>query len=511
MYFHPFPHSPSSTSIFLIAGFGGGAGAGGGYNVIGMKNPGEERIYTVAEANRLADNRLQGPPLWVEGEVGNLRPYPNYSFFSLSDPEASLSCIIFADAMREAACELREGMGVLARGRLGVYVRRGQYRLNVVEVLESGEGHLRRDFLLLMRKLSGEGLFAEEVKRPLPAYAETVGLITSLRGAAVRDVVTNCTRRFAASRLVVRGVRVQGEEAAGSVVEAIELFNRAFPVDVLILARGGGSAEDLQAFNREEVVRAIRASSIPVVTGVGHELDITLADLAADFRASTPTGAAEAVVPDASQVLSLLREREVSLAAALRRRLHHLERGLGGLEKRRCFTDPAALVGQAMQRLADGEERLLAAVLQAVQAGERGVATVALSLARYPHMYRELPHRIESAADKLAAAAGAFLRLRGMEPEGQWRELRSRALAMRAREEGRLRAAASRLEALSPLAVLARGYAIATRAGEARPLTDGAEVSEGEMVDVRLHRGALRCEVLGVEHGREGDGGGAGE
>lgn len=472
-----------------------------------MKCAEEERIYTVGEANRLADNMLQGLLVWVEGEVSNLRPYPNYTFFSLSDSEASMSCIIFRDAMREYACDLREGMGVLVRGRLGVYVRRGQFRLNVVEIQESGEGRLRREFLLLMRKLSGEGLFDEEIKKPLPAYPDTVGLITSLEGAAVRDVVTNCSRRFAASRLVVRGVRVQGEEAAGDIVAAIELFNRAFPVDVLILARGGGSLEDLRPFNCEEVARAIRDSSIAVVTGVGHEPDITLADLAADLRASTPTGAAEAVVPAAAQVLSLLREREVSMAAGLRRRMHHLERGLGSLEMKRYFTDPDAIVGQALQRLADGEERLISATLQSVQAREREIETVALSLARYPREYRELPRRIDAAAGKLAAAASTWFRLRGMEPERRWRELRSNVMAMRAREEGRLRTAASRLEALSPLAVLARGYAIATRAGEARPLMDGSEVVEGDMVDVRLHRGSLRCEVREVDRGGNLDAG----
>jgi exodeoxyribonuclease VII large subunit len=464
-----------------------------------MKGMEAERVYTVGEVNRLADNLLQGLVVWVEGEVSNLRPYPNYTFFSLSDEDAALSCIMFKDVMRGLGCELREGMGVLARGRLGIYARRGQFRLNVLEAQESGEGRLRREFLVLMRKLSEEGLFEEGIKKPLPAYPDRVGLITSLEGAAVRDVVTNLTRRFPGARLVIRGVRVQGEEAVGDITSALELFSCAFPVDVLILARGGGSLEDLQPFNTENVVRAIRASSIPVVTGVGHEPDITLCDLAADLRASTPTGAAEAAVPSTPEILSLLRQSEVSLAAGLRRRLHRLERELGSLEKRRPLSDPTTIVSQAMQRLAEGEAGLLAAVRVSRERMERRVDVVSLSLARYPREYRELPGRIEASARELLSAAAVWKRWRASEPGSHERGLRSAVAAMLCREEGRAQLAASRLQALSPLAVLARGYAIVTREGEAKPLTDSAEVERSGSIDVRLHRGRLRCEVKDVE------------
>ena len=482
-----------------------GHAGGCGYNGNIMEGMEQERIYTVGEVNRLADNLLQGLVVWVEGEVSNLRPYPNYTFFSLSDEDASLPCIAFRDAMRDMGFELREGMSVLARGRLGIYVRRGQFRLNVFEAQESGEGKLRREFMLLMRKLSKEGLFEEAIKKPLPDYPEVVGLITSLEGAAVRDVLTNLTRRFSCSRLVVRGVRVQGEDAIGDIVAAIELFDHAFPVDVLILARGGGSLEDLQPFNSEEVVRAIRSSSIPVATGVGHEPDVTLSDLAADFRASTPTGAAEAVVPCAPELLTLLREREVSLAAGLRRRLHRLERDLGSLVARRSFSDPAFILNQSVQSLADGEARLLSGMRVSLERMERGVGSAYLSLARYPREYRQLPERIEAAARKLCSAAASWLRWRVREPELREKELRSAVGAVLAREEGRVRLASSRLEALSPLAVLARGYAITTMEGETKPLTDSAAVEKGEAVEVRLHRGRLHCEVKDTE--TEGNGG----
>jgi exodeoxyribonuclease VII large subunit len=478
-------------------------GSAGGYNGSTMHRSDEERVYTVAEVNRLADGLLQDLVVWVEGEVSNLRPYPNFTFFSLTEEDAALPCVMFKDAMGRIEFELTEGMSLLSRGRLGIYVRRGQFRLNVFEAQEAGEGKLRREFLRLMRKLSKEGLFEESIKRPIPSYPELVGLVTSLEGAAVRDVVINLTRRFPGSRLVIRGVRVQGEEAAGEIIAALELFNRSFPVDVLILARGGGSLEDLQPFNTEEIVRAIRASAIPVITGVGHEPDITLSDLAADFRASTPTGAAEAAVPSCVEVLSLLRQREVSLAAELRKRLHGHERELGALEKRRLFSDPSLLVSQSMQYLAEGEKRLITATGASLQSKERGVGALSLSLARYPREYRELPARLEDAAAKLGTAVGAWMRWREREPGLRQGELRAAAQGLLARVEGRMKLAASRLEALSPLAVLARGYAIATRSGERRPLTDSIEVKEGEMLDVRLHRGKLYCEVRDRESADE--------
>jgi exodeoxyribonuclease VII large subunit len=464
----------------------------------------QERIYTVMEVNLLADGLLQGLVIWVEGEVSNLRAYPNYTFFSLSDQEAVLPCVMFREAMDGMVFHLQEGTRILARGRLGIYVRRGQFRLNVFEAQEAGEGRLRREFLRLMRALSKQGLFDEEIKKPLPAYPDRVGLITSLEGAAIRDVVTNLTRRFAGAKLVVRGVRVQGEEAVGDIVAALELFNLAYPVDVLILARGGGSLEDLHPFNTEEVVRAIRASSIPVVTGIGHEPDITLSDLAADYRASTPTGAAEAVVPSSREVLARLKEGEAILLAQTRRILHIHERGLALLEKRRPFTDPTMLVNQARQRLADAEMRLSAAALSCIKGYEERVNASWRNLSRYPREYRELPARIEKARRDLASSVTVWMRWREREPTLRFRELRPAVLALLSREENRVKLAGSRLEALSPLAVLSRGYSITTRAGEGKPLTDSGEVKIGERVDVKLYRGSLRCEVRESESRKSG-------
>lgn len=460
-----------------------------------MDGTDEERVYSVSEANRIADGLLQGLVLWVEGEVSNYRAYPNYAFFSLREEEAVLPCIVFGGVIQDSGCELREGAMVLARGRLGIYIRRGQYRMNVYQVQEAGEGRLRREFFRLLRKLAQEGLFDEALKKPLPAYPERVGLVTSLEGAAVRDVVRNLTCRFPCCRLVARGVRVQGDEATGDIIAAIELFNRACPVDVIILARGGGSLEDLHPFNTEEVVRAIRASSIPVITGVGHEPDLTLADLAADFRASTPTGAAEAAVPSSAEVLSLLREKEIALREGMRGTLHEQEKKLLSQEGRRPYRDREVVLGQAYQRLAEEEMNLVNRMRVFLDDWGSCVEDCARSLARFPREYRDLPRRITGEAAKLVASFRSWYRWKEGEPSLRGREMRSRMAAFLAGEEGRTRLLASRLQALSPLAVLSRGYAIASRAGERKPLLSSLEVEEGERLDVRLYRGSLRCEV----------------
>lgn len=464
-----------------------------------MKARDEDRIFTVGEVNRLADALLQELEFWVEGEVFNLRAYPRYLFFSLCEEEAVLPCVMFGDEAREANAFLREGMRALANGRLGIYVRRGQYRMTVHEIQEAGEGRLRREFFRLMRKLAAEGLFDERNKRPLPAFPDTIGLITSLEGAAVRDVVINLTRRYPCCRVLIRDARVQGEEAVGDIISAIQLFNLKCPVDVLILARGGGSLEDLQPFNTEEVVRAIRASSIPVVTGVGHEPDITLADLAADHRASTPTGAAEAVVPSSMEVVSILRERVTSLEAALRQGLHRWERSFALVTSRRGLRDADVLLGEARQRVAEGETALMSAMGEALRWRRLGVEDHARALARFPREYRDLPHRLGEGYTRLLAAFGSWWKWREREPDALAAELRSRMGALVSASANRMEISASRLDALSPLAVLSRGYAIATRRGETRPIRDSREVPEGEEVDVRLYRGRLFCEVRGRE------------
>jgi exodeoxyribonuclease VII large subunit len=496
LYFHFLVKFPfRNPSNVFASGAEGGIVAASRYNGTAMERDGAQRIYSVGEVNRLANNLLQGLVLRVEGEVSNLRSYPAYTFFSLADGDVVLPCAVFGENRQELPPGLCEGMSLLARGRLGIYARKGQYRMSVLEAQEWGEGRLRREFLQLMRKLSREGLFDQALKKQLPEYPEKIGLITSLEGAAVRDVAINMIRRFPAARLIIRGVRVQGEQALPDIVSAIECFNRAFPVDVLLLARGGGSLEDLHPFNSEAVVRAIRASKIPVVTGIGHEPDLTLADLAADFRASTPTGAAEAVVPSSLDAISILHAMGLSLRAHTTRWLNQLETDLRLKERTRIFSEPSVMLEQPAQQLADyGLE--LDRRLRALVAGFASrLHECAGCLARYPRQYRALPSRISEGSSKLRAALNAWWRWHDAQPALCKRELDAAARALLDREEAGMRIAASKLEALSPLAVLGRGYSIATRPGGGKPLTDSAEVREGEDIEVRLHRGRLGCQV----------------
>jgi exodeoxyribonuclease VII large subunit len=456
------------------------------------------RVYTVSQVNRLADGLLNRWVFWVEGEISNFRKYNDFAFFSLCERDSVLPCVMFREALDRAPSVLQDGMSVLARGRLGIYSRRGQYRMNVYEVREAGEGRLRREFMRLMRKLAAEGLFDDSLKKSLPSFPDSVGLVTSLEGAAVRDVITNLTRRFPGVRLVVRGVRVQGEGAAEEIVEALEIFNRAFPVDVIILARGGGSLEDLQPFNTEEVVRAVRSSSVPVVTGVGHEPDVTLCDLAADVRASTPTGAALAAVPSRKEMLAVIREKERALKVDIARRLTSLRRDVEGYMTRRPFSRPETLLEQWRERVAETEEDLVRTARLFLESRGKMVLEKAGMLFRYPREYRDLPVRLRRAEARLCSAARSVLRLKEREPRDGGKALKAAARGMMIREEGKLSLLSSRLHALSPLAVLARGYSIVTREGETRPIRDSAEVKPGDRVEVMLHRGGLECEVTEV-------------
>lgn len=467
-----------------------------------MDSSGPERVYSVNEANKLADALLRGTVLWVEGEACDVRlGYEGFGFFSLRDEQAVLPCVIFGEALRRLDFRLAEGVSVLARGSLGVYAKRGQFRLNVLEAEESGEGRLKREFARLFKRLSEEGLFAEGLKRPLPPTPFHIGLVTSLEGAALRDLVTNIHRRFPPARVYVRGVRVQGEGAENEIAAALGFLNSLgpdFPVEVIVLARGGGSLEDLQPFNTEVVARALRASRIPVVTGIGHEPDYTIADYAADLRASTPTGAAQAVVPVCSELLGGLVAGEARLSRALDRRLERAAGEVRRLEAGRHFTGPDALLFASSQRLEEAHGDLRRGVEAELERAAQELRAHRLRLLGLGRERRELPARLRFLAERLRASAAAL----AAAYEREAGSARQRLLAgMRRCQDGRVerwRVTAARLEALSPLRVLARGYAIAYPEGSRTPLRDAARAREGQRLQLRLQRGGLKCEVKEV-------------
>ncbi len=320
----------------------------------------EPRVLSVSELTRAVRSTIEDQygVVWVEGEVSNFRRQPSgHQYFTLKDAGSQVACVWFArGGLRLKQIALSDGMQVQVRGALTVYEARGQYQLNVQVVQAGGAGLLQAKFEALKRKLEAEGLFDPERKRPLPKFPTTIGIVTSPTGAALRDVLNILARRAPWVRVFVHPVRVQGEGASREIAAAVTDLNRLAesgfaPIDVILVARGGGSAEDLWEFNEEIVARAIAESGIPVVSAVGHEIDFTIADFVADLRAPTPSAAAELLVPDATEMLArLVRLRAqmqralLTLAAAERRRLEFLSRTA-------LFREPAKRVAEAAQRL----------------------------------------------------------------------------------------------------------------------------------------------------------------
>lgn len=315
-----------------------------------------ETALPVAELNAAAREVLEErfPPLWVVGEVADwTRAQSGHCYFTLRDETAQLSCVMWRRHARDLPTEPEEGMEVCAFGEVSLYEARGDYQLLVRRMEARGEGLWRLAFERLKKKLAAEGLLDEERKRPLPRVPERVGVVTSRTGAAVRDVVSVVRRRAPWTRILVSDCRVQGEEASGEVVEALERLARHGGVDVIVVTRGGGSVEDLWAFNEEEVARAIAACPVPVVSAVGHEVDVTIADLVADRRAPTPSAAGEVVVPDGDALRAALRRLAGGLVTGLRGRTRR-----GRRRARRAAERLVAATDRRLERLEGRVERL---------------------------------------------------------------------------------------------------------------------------------------------------------
>jgi len=331
----------------------------------------ERDVWTISRLNRevrlLIETGL--PALWLEGEISNLaRPASGHVYFSLKDEGAQVRCALWRNAALRVAFTPRNGLQVLVRARVSVYEPRGEYQLIIERMEEAGEGALRRRFEELKARLHAEGLFDEAAKRALPRLPACIGVITSPSGAAVRDIVHVLRRRFPAVPVRIYPVPVQGEGAAAKIAAALELASQRAECDVLILARGGGSLEDLWSFNEEIVARAIRACTIPVISGVGHEVDFTIADFAADRRAPTPSGAAEIAVPDAAEWVARVVTDTRRLRAAMGRLLATRGERLAWQQRRLATAHPGNRLRQHGQRLDELERRLQGAAVQRLAA-----------------------------------------------------------------------------------------------------------------------------------------------
>ncbi|MBB6730518.1 exodeoxyribonuclease VII large subunit [Cohnella zeiphila] len=445
------------------------------------------RVLSIREINRYIKMKLEGDlrlqDVWLRGEISNFtRHSSGHMYFTLKDESGRLKSIMFASHNQRLPFAPKDGMKVLARGGVSVYERDGAYQFYVTAMQPDGIGSLYLAFEQLKRKLEAEGLFAEAGKRPIPRYPRAVGVITSPTGAAVRDVIITLQRRHPSVPILLYPANVQGKAAAPSIVKAIAAMNRLAEVDVLIVGRGGGSLEELWAFNEETVARAIRASAIPVISAVGHETDFTIADFAADLRAATPTAAAELAVPHMAELRQSLQSLELRMAKTLRLQLERARARLAHSARSPFFTQPRrALLARAEQldRLRD----------------------------RLRHRADE--HRAR-ARERLARLDG---RLRAVRPAEQAAYARKRAdaaarglaLAMRGVLRERQKAFGGlvrQLDALSPLKIMARGYSLAYDEQERSLIRSIREVQPGDLIKVRLADGKLDCQVWGL-HGEE--------
>jgi len=321
----------------------------------------ERDIYTVARLNGEARLLLEAglPALWVEGEISNFAaPSSGHWYFTLKDRDAQIRCAMFRARNAQVGFRPRDGQQLLLRGRVSLYEPRGDYQLIAEAMEDAGEGALRREFERLKAKLLAEGLFDAALKRALPKMPRRIAVVTSPTGAAIRDVLHILARRFPPAQVLIFPTPVQGAAAVESIVAAIDAVCRDGGCDVLIIARGGGSIEDLWCFNDERVARAIRRTAIPVVTGIGHEIDFTIADFAADVRAPTPSGAAELVVPDRAALLGGLRGFTMRLQQAMQRQLRHTLERHAQLAARLQRAHPGNRLQQQVQQLDDLEMRL---------------------------------------------------------------------------------------------------------------------------------------------------------
>ncbi len=450
--------------------------------------PDDRPVLTVSEVNRRVRQLLEDQPdlrqIWVRGEVSNYRgPHhgSGHLYFRLKDEDAEIDCVMWRGQARGLQFEPEDGMEVLAKASVGLWEKAGKYQIYVSEMLEAGQGDLYLRYQMLKKRLGEEGLFDESRKRPLPEFTRTVGIVTSKGAAALQDALNVLRRRSPHVHVVIADAKVQGEGAAETVADAIARLGRwadaGNRLDVIIVTRGGGSMEDLWAFNEEVAVRAVARSRVPVVSGVGHETDWTLVDLAADVRAPTPSAAAEVAAQSREETLTMLSDKERELAARLDHQLQVYRHRLDGLATRPVLSRPEALLRQAWQRTDDLADRLpRAARTRLDHARSRLEALSRSPVFRRPEALMDPARtRVDELERRLPRAAELVLE----------------------RGHNRLGERASTLDALSPLKVLGRGFAAAQKEGQlVRSIQD---VAPGDRLDIRVEDGTIATDVQETE------------
>jgi exodeoxyribonuclease VII large subunit len=422
----------------------------------------KDQIYTVSQVTEIVKTALEValPQVWVEGEVsGYKKAASGHVFFSLKDEKSVIKAVMWQSTARKVLFELKDGLKVVCRGKVSVYEPRGDYQLYVDLVEPKGKGALQLAFEQLKAKLKAEGLFEEARKRKLPLRPKTIGIVTSPTGAAIRDILRILERRYARLHVVIYPARVQGEGAAAEIVEGLDALGAWPGIDVLIVGRGGGSIEDLWAFNEEPVARAIARSPVPVISAVGHEVDFTIADFVADVRASTPSAAAEMVIATEEAFAEKIDALTRRLGEILRFEVQHLRGDVDELARHRIFQNFEVRLANLARRVDELETR-----------GRNVIRAERQAIAEHKGAARLAAERLKNAARRTVA-----------DGRSAWERL------------------GAALDALSPLAPLKKGYAVVWKEGGLRAASRIEDVAPGEMVDVAFVKGEFRAKIESVD------------
>ncbi|MDF1660811.1 MAG: exodeoxyribonuclease VII large subunit [Planctomycetota bacterium] len=461
----------------------------------------ERAFFTVTEAALKVRQVVEDafPPLWILGEVSSFRqPRSGHIYFSLKDGRSLLHVVMFRGSFGSGLpVPLKDGMEVLVLGRLSTYERGSEVQVIAQQIEPHGQGALELQREALEKKFAKAGLFAQSRKKPLPRFPRRIGIVSSPTGAAIRDILTTLDRQWPLLNIVIAPARVQGVGSAEQVGEGIDALNALQPPpDVIIVSRGGGSVEHLWGFNLEPIVLAIARSEVPVITGVGHEVDETLADLVADVRAATPTAAAKVAVPELAELEKYLGESERRLKLALRRQLDHARQRLDEIQERYDFRSIRSLLKRQRQGLDELSSRFDRSVRQRLRFEFERLSALEKSYAFrvVPGQMRENRRLLESLGEGLDRSISGRLQ----EGRGQLKHLsleRLQSAMVRQLQKGQEKMAqtAAKLEAMSPLKVLARGYGIVLKEGSV--VKDATDLVEGDVLDIRLSRGQVRARV----------------
>lgn len=449
-----------------------------------MTRGSEREIWSVSQLvshlSGLVDRDERSKAVWIKGEITNFTHHTasGHMYFSIKDETAKMKAVMFKWSNRLLLFKPKNGDQVMIRGELYVYEKDGQVQLKVLEMKNSGQGDLYSKYLQLKERLELEGLFTRP-KKQIPIYPRRVGVVTSPQGAVIRDIITTMRRRYPVTEILLLPVAVQGIHAAREISEAIQEMNRLAEVDVLIVGRGGGSLEELWAFNEEIVVRSIAESTIPIISAVGHETDTTLSDFVADLRAATPTAAAEIAVPDLQELTQRYDSLYSRLQQAPQKMIQVKRDKWQAILERPIFRKPGERLEQYSQRL-DYLERDLRANLQS-RIAKRDLKVEQLS----SRLHRLRPHQTIA-----------------LHQEKLYRLQKSQLQAMKqvmVREENRFGRSLEKLDALSPLKVLKRGYSVVYRFHQPDLVTSTLQVKPGDLLKVRVQDGMLKCQVFGSE------------